>query len=255
MKANLIYKYLVKESGLPVFFFWCLIFINISNLLFLAVNPDNSSKFVSTFSKQIDLQNRQIKAIAQQTAALKKSLDKLNSDFVKELSFKEGLKLVLGYEGGLSNYPGDRGGLTNLGITHSEYEDYRHQKGLPPQSVAQISAKEARDIYRTTYWINSGCGDTPRRVALSCFDWQVNSGMGVVTLQQVLGVAVDGILGPITMNELNSWESSGQEDKLLHNYFERRENDYLRWGVGSQHKFLAGWLNRAEDLKDYLHVA
>ncbi|MHC5726425.1 MAG: hypothetical protein ACYTXY_20290, partial [Nostoc sp.] len=48
--------------------------------------------------------------------------------------------------------------------------------------------------------------------------------------------------------------NSSKETELLHNYFDIRENDYRRWGVGSQRVFLQGWMSRAEALKKYLHV-
>jgi len=209
-----------------------------------------------TFEKELKTNSQQFKAVEKDVQELKTNYEKLKNLLDKEVSFKEGLQFVLAFEGGLSNDEADSGGLTNLGITHSEYDQYRAQKGLPFQSVANITLTEASDIYKQTYWLKSRCGDMPRRVAISCFDWQVNAGRGVATLQQVLGgIDVDGIAGPETFNELNSWLSvAGNENKLLHNYFSDREDDYRRWGVGTQAKFLGGWLRRAEALKDYLKV-
>jgi cell division protein FtsB len=255
MKFKLLNEYFQKESTIPTFLIGILLFLNIFSLINSVINPDNSSKSINNIENQIQSQNKQIQAISAQSAALKKSLDKLNNDLIKETSFKEALNFTLGFEGGLSNDAADTGGLTNLGITHTEYAEYRAKKKLPRRSVSLISLAEALDIYRNSYWINSGCGNLQRRVAIACFDWQVNSGRGVTTLQQVLGIGADGVIGPLTMNELNSWENLNQEDKLLHNYFERREADYRRWGVGSQSVFLTGWLRRAEALKSELKVA
>lgn len=181
-------------------------------------------------------------------------LKKLNKQFDKELSFRDGLKFVLRAEGGISDDKADIGGLTNMGITHTEYDSYRASKRLPLQSVKQISLAEVKDIYRHNYWLESGCSDTPRRIAISCFDFQVNSGRGFSTLQQVLGVNVDGFAGHETFNELDWWLLKRKEDKLLHNYFQIRDSDYRHWGVGSQAVFLTGWLRRSQDLKKYLHV-
>ena len=173
-----------------------------------------------------------------------------------EKDFEDALKLCLQYEGGYCNDPHDRGGETCYGITHTEYDNYRHSKGLPQQSVGRISQSEVQDIYRNRYWLAARCDEMPRRVAIAVFDWQVNSGRGVRHLQQCLGLEADGHFGPKTLNELNYWLSkSTGEDRLLHNYFEIREGCYRRWGVGSQAKFLNGWLNRAESLKKYLKVA
>ena len=229
-------------------------------LTILAINLTTSqaqAQLLKSVKDGLESQEKSVKALDQKLQNLESSYKKLDRALNKELTFREGLKFVLAFEGGLTDDDGDPGGLTNLGITHTEYDQYRISKGLQPRSVAKISLKEASDIYRNTYWVKSGCGDLTRRVALSCFDWQVNSGRGVTTLQQTLGgIAVDGSIGSETLNELDSWLSKpGNENKLLHNYFEKRESAYRQWGVGIQSKFLQGWLRRSETLKDYLKVS
>ena len=170
--------------------------------------------------------------------------------------YQDALNLVLDFEGEYTNDPTDTGGETNYGIIHEEYDQYRRSQGLDTQSVRYMTLAEAKDIYRHKYWLGAWCNQMPRRVAIAVFDWQVNSGRGVTTLQKCLGVADDGIVGHATLNELAYWLSrpSG-EDRLLSNYFAMRESCYRRWGCGSQLCFLEGWLNRAEALKKYLGVA
>ncbi|WP_189524964.1 glycoside hydrolase family 108 protein [Nostoc sp. 'Peltigera membranacea cyanobiont' 232] len=228
----------------------------ISALCFLAFNcasPD--SKLMKSIQQAVEVESQQMKDMSTEINKLKKNYQDLNKELSQEQNFKEGLKFVLASEGGVSDDAADSGGLTNLGITHSEYAQYRASHGLPSRSVREISLLEARDIYKHIYWTNSGCGVTPRRIAISCFDWQVNSNRGFSTLQQVLGVDVDGIPGHQTYNELNSWLSKPKnETVILHNYFGIREADYRRWGVGSQSVFLTGWLNRSRALKTYLQV-
>ena len=170
--------------------------------------------------------------------------------------FEEALKLCLEYEGGYTNDPTDTGGETNYGIIHSEYDEYRRSKGEPTQSVKNISLAEVRDIYQHKYWLGACCDQMPRKIAIAVFDWQVNSGRGVKTLQKCLGVTEDGAFGHETLNELQYWLSRDSgEDRLLHNYFSIRELCYHQWGQGDQAVFLEGWLNRAESLKKYLEVA
>ena len=217
--------------------------------------PPSDLELLKSIHQQIQSQGKQIKGISGEINKLKKDYQNLNKQLSKEISFKEGLKLVLASEGGISNDAADKGGLTNLGITHGEYAKYLAQKGLSSRPVTKISLLEAKDIYKHVYWLNSGCGLTPRRIAISCFDWQVNSGRGFATLQQVLGVANDGIPGHKTFNELDYWLSKpGHEDRLLHNYFSLREEMYKRWALGSQRVFLDGWLRRSRALKEYLKV-
>ena len=227
-------------------------------LTILAINLTTSqaqAQLLKSVREGLESQEKSLKALDQKLQNLEDNYKKLQQALNKELTFKEGLKFVLAFEGNFSDDEGDAGGATGWGITHTEYDQYRDRKGLPRQSVAKISLKEASDIYKHTYWEDSGCSDLTRRVALSCFDWEVNAGRGIQTLQQTLGVHPDGLLGHETTNELDAWVAKEDgEDHLLHNYFERRENFYRRWGVGSQAKFLHGWLRRAETLRDYLKV-
>jgi hypothetical protein len=213
-----------------------------------------NSKLLNSIQQAIQSESQQMQDMSLEVDKLKKGYQDLSKELSQEVNFREGLKFVLAAEGGISDDAADTGGLTNLGITHGEYAQYRASHGLPSRSVRDISLIEARDIYKHIYWTNSGCGFTPRRIAISCFDWQVNSNRGISTLQQTLGVSVDGIAGKETFNELNYWLNKGKEDKLLHNYFDIREADYRRWGVGSQSVFLNGWLRRAESLKSYLKI-
>ncbi len=240
-----------------ILFFSCLMLSTFVSILASNLTTSQAqAQLLKSVEQGLKSQEKSVNALSEKIQYLESNYKKLDKALNKELTFREGLKFVLAFEGGLTNDEGDPGGLTNLGITHTEYDQYRTNKGLPLRSVANISFKEASDIYRNTYWIESGCGDLTRRVALSCFDWQVNSGRGVTTLQQTLGgIAVDGVIGPETLNELDAWISKPEnDDKLLHNYFERRENDYRRWSVGIQSKFLRGWLRRSDGLKDYLKV-
>ena len=227
-------------------------FILISNIALIMLfksNPSADIGLLKSLESHITSEDKQMQNIYLE-------LNKINKQLPKELSFRDGLKFVLAAEGGISDDAADTGGLTNLGITHTEYDSYRASKELPLRSVRDISLVEARDIYRHNYWLKSGCSDTPRRVAISCFDWQVNSGRGFSTLQLALGgIAADGIPGHRTFNELSYWLTKpNHEDKLLHKYFAIREADYRRWGVGSQSVFLGGWLRRAQDLKNYLAI-
>jgi hypothetical protein len=214
----------------------------------------NSLGLLNKIEQNITTQSKQFQSLSSELDKLKKDVQNLNQKLSKELVFQEGLKFVLAAEGGLSDDKNDSGGLTKFGITHTEYYNYRAQKGLSQRSVRLISLSEAQDIYKHYYWENSGCDYPPRRVAIACLDWQVNSGRGFSTLQQALGLKPDAIVGHQTLNELDYWLKKNKESTLLSNYFDIRENDYRRWGVGNQRVFLQGWMARAQALKKYLHV-
>lgn len=167
-----------------------------------------------------------------------------------EQIFDRALTFVLQWEGGYVNNPTDRGGETNKGITYKTYNAYRDNKGLPRQSVRFITDHEISDIYKSFYWDIAHCDDMPSKLAQVVFDWQVNSGRGLVYLQECLEVSADGKWGSVTAKTLaRTLAQPNGEDELLNLYLKKREIAYRRWATGSQRQFLAGWLNRLNALK------
>lgn len=170
-------------------------------------------------------------------------------------SFSKALKFALLWEGGYSNHKSDKGGETNFGVTHAVYDAYRKSQRLSVQSVRMISATEVRDIYQKRYWDISGCGLLPQKLAVAHFDWAVNAGVNraIKTLQQVVGVNADGIVGPLTKQAIIAAVATHKEVWLCDRYNAIREGCYRRWGVGSQAVFLTGWMNRLNALRRELN--
>ena len=86
------------------------------------------------------------------------------------------------------------------GVTQKVYDAWREAKGKPHQDVRLIGDGELKDLYRERYWGPGHCGDLPVRLGVVHFDWCVNHGVSgaLMTLQQALGVAADGVWGPKT---------------------------------------------------------
>jgi len=115
-------------------------------------------------------------------------------------NFDRALTLVLQSEGGYADDPRDPGGATNRGITRATLARWRGR----PVSKAELRAlgrAEAAAIYRALYWDALRGDDLPAGLDIALFDYGVNSGpaRAARTLQAVLGVAVDGIVGPRTL--------------------------------------------------------
>jgi lysozyme family protein len=108
-------------------------------------------------------------------------------------------------EGGYVDHPNDPGGATNMGITIKTLAAYRGRK-VTKAEVKALTKSEAAEIYRKNYW-DAVSGDyLPRGLDLVAFDGAVNSGpaRGAEWLQQALGVAPDGRIGPKTIAAANS---------------------------------------------------
>lgn len=150
----------------------------------------------------------------------------------KELDYEypNMLKFVLAREGGYVNDKDDPGGETNKGITHTTYNSYRRSKGLPTRSVKYITTEELEDIYYHNYYKASGADKIENpQLALYVFDTAILH--GVSDAKQMLK------------------KSGGDLDK-----FEqlRREHYYkVVEEKPAKKKFLQGWLNRVDHLKDF----
>lgn len=112
-------------------------------------------------------------------------------------SFDAALAEVLRHEGGYADHPSDPGGATMMGITITTLENWRNRP-VSKSDVRTLQRKEAGDIYRSQYWNAVKGDDLPIGLDLAMFDFAVNSGpsRAIRTLQRVLGIPIDGHLGP-----------------------------------------------------------
>lgn len=141
-------------------------------------------------------------------------------------------------EGGLSNDPLDRGGLTYKGLSQRANPDL-FVNGLPTD-------KQVHDRYMQRYVVWPGfdnIADTKVRSLL--VDWGVNSGPGIAImgLQRVCRTTPDGKLGPKTL----AAAALLPVETLIKGLVAERVMMISRIVVRnpSQIKFLNGWLNRA----------
>jgi hypothetical protein len=166
--------------------------------------------------------------------------------------FDEALRFTLRWEGGYSNNPNDYGGATNKGVIQSVYDEYRRSKGLPTRAVLYITDAEVLDIYRNRYWSPSQASLMTRALAIAHFDTAVNFGVSgsVMFLQETLGLAADGVFGPMTRSALERSNTSSTARRYVQGRINYR---YTRVSQDpSQRVFLQGWLNRDNDLMRYI---
>jgi hypothetical protein len=122
-----------------------------------------------------------------------------------DLRFAACLEEVLWHEGGYADNPRDPGGATNLGITIATLGEWRG-RAVTKADVKALTREEAAAIYRARYWKRVRGDALPAGLDLAVFDFAVNSGpaRAVKALQRELGVAQDGLVGPVTLGALGS---------------------------------------------------
>ncbi len=121
----------------------------------------------------------------------------------------------------------DKGGPTKYGITHRTLAAYRGKKSVTSAEVRAMSRQEAVEIYRRSYWTQSGGDLLPPGLDYAAFDFGVNSGpaRAVKALQKLLGVREDGVVGERTVNAAHRFP--GGMVALIRAYCEERMR-YLR---------------------------
>lgn len=112
-------------------------------------------------------------------------------------AFQRAFELVIGHEGGYVNDPRDPGGETKYGIS---------KRANPDVDVRNLTLAQAQWIYRQRYWLPLHADAMPEAAAIQVFDAAVNHGIkpAVRMLQRALGVPVDGVIGPVTLNAMLS---------------------------------------------------
>ena len=164
-------------------------------------------------------------------------------------NFEQCLKIILGLEGGLSNHPNDRGGLTNYGVIQRVYDEFRQKLGFPKRSVAQITMPEVREIYLKNYWGPCKAEEFRWPLDLVSFDGAVNCGprQQALFLQRALGVLADGIIGPKTLAAAKTADPVEVSRRILiqrRGFYRRLVEEDASQGV-----FLEGWLNRVAKIQ------
>ena len=173
---------------------------------------------------------------------------------------------------GFGNDPADTGGATMVGITLDTFKAYRKKNGKKPPTVTDlknIKYDEWRDILKTMFWDKMRADEIRNQsIANLCVNSVWGSGAGYIkTIQQVVGVAADGIVGPITLKAINE---NPHPDWLFRRLWERRAKffeDIVARSVADYEKklgrpaterekmqhtkkrFLNGWMNRLNDFR------
>ena len=161
-------------------------------------------------------------------------------------NFQQALDLTLGFEGGFCDNPKDPGGMTNLGVTRSTWEDWVGTI-VTEDCMRHLSVEEVTPLYRGRFWNRACCEDLPAGLDFCVFDYAVNSGpkQAVVTLQRVLGLKADGVIGPLTLAAIGR-ENVGS---LIEDYCDSR----LRFleSLKGFAVFGKGWTRRVNAVEDF----
>lgn len=132
----------------------------------------------------------------------------------------------------------DKGGRTQYGIS---------EKANPEAwADGKVTEEEAREIYRRKYVLGPGFDKIPDfHLRAQLVDFGVNSGpaLAIMKLQVILGVDVDGVLGPQTLQALSQVHPEAVSTRLVAERVKMIGRIIKK--DPSQLKNINGWLDRA----------
>ena len=184
------------------------------------------------------------------------------------------LPFILRWEGGFVNDPTDRGGATNKGVTITTWRQVGYDKDgdgdIDVDDLKLLTNEDVRDRVLVPHYWNRWKADTinDQKIANILVDWVWASGShGIKIPQRLLGVNVDGIVGPKTIEAVNFADPKSlflaiydERVKFINNIVERSVSEYeKKFGRKAtetellkytQKRFRKGWLNRLSELKN-----
>lgn len=156
-------------------------------------------------------------------------------------SFDLAMTWLLQAEGGFVDHDDDAGGATRWGISSASYPDL---------DLSTLTWEGARDIYLRDYWDAYRCGELPPALGIALLDAVVLHGrLGAIFLQRALGVADDGVIGPLTLAAAR--EKVG-DPEVLRDFLARRGVLLASQEEAEIRSFGRGWMLRLFRLADYL---
>jgi lysozyme family protein len=152
--------------------------------------------------------------------------------------------MVIKNEGGFVNNPKDPGGMTNLGVTRSAWEAYLGHS-VTEENMRALTPFIVKPFYKSLYWDRIKGDSLPSGVDYAAYDLAVNSGphKAAQYLQQIAGVTVDGMIGPKSLEAIQSCDAKETADAICD-----MRLDFLK-RLSTFDTFGRGWTDRVGRVK------
>lgn len=170
------------------------------------------------------------------------------------MSFDVAFKKILEHEGTIfTDRANDAGGPTKFGITLKTYQ------GVVPTAtsftIEHLTQDQAYVFYKNQFWYAMKLDSVnDAKLAVVIFDLGVNTGVvhAANLLQQVCNCVPDGIIGPATINAVNTRSGPTVCLQLVH----LQSQAYVKLAIKRPSDLvnLNGWNNRIFDLLNFYFI-
>lgn len=135
------------------------------------------------------------------------------------MDFATAFARLLEHEGGYTDDPRDRGNWTGGEVGKGECRGTKYgisAAAYPHEDIRNMTPARVRELYFSDYWGPAGCDAVPPEVKGDLFDAAVNSGVrsAIRMLQRAAGEAQDGVLGPRTLQAVQSMPAEQLRGRL-----------------------------------------
>lgn len=130
---------------------------------------------------------------------------------MSKLTFDQAFDRLIGHEGKFTDDPQDRGNWTTGVIGKGELRGTKFgisAMTYPYLNIKDITLDYAKKLYKRDWWDALNAESIDGAIVYQVWDFAVNAGMATAKrkLQSAAGVADDGIIGPVTLQKINSME-------------------------------------------------
>lgn len=162
---------------------------------------------------------------------------------------------ILKWEGGFVNDPADLGGATNMGVTIGTWRQVGYDKTgdgvIDVEDLKLLTSQEVvNKVLKPHYWDRWKADHIySQSVAEILVDWVWASGRhGIVRSQRLLGVSDDGVVGPKTLEAINSYPDQRRLFEIIREDRLRFIDEIVRARPLNK-RFETGWKRRINDIK------
>jgi len=165
------------------------------------------------------------------------------------MDFDQAFETLLKHEGGFTDDPRDPGNWTGGRVNTGKLLGTKFgiaANTYPDEDIRNLTVERAKQIYRRDFWDQVRADELPETIRHAMFDAAVNSGVqrAVRWLQSVVDTNMDGIIGPITLAAVRSFDQQLLLRRLLATRLRFMAN-LTNWPVHGR-----GWARRIADLME-----